>query len=153
MEDLRARFDGLSLPQRKRVHNLLCSQALKVWREFATRTEQLTYSDSIVGLSHTLEWNLPDEAFAAAFANEQKSDHIRDIAERYLEPIAALQDDDLQLPEAILFAYYAIYNAFSKYAQNATTDDWIIVNQALSVSPAEARSNLKNAIAEAERCL
>jgi hypothetical protein len=35
-----------------------------------------------------------------------------DVAQRYLEPITALQDDDLELPNHIELSYYAIYNLY-----------------------------------------
>jgi hypothetical protein len=67
------------------------------------------------------------------------------VAERYQEPIAALQDDDLTFPENITYAYYAIYNLFKKYAKIEVVDDWLIVNQSLSTEDdSEAWATLFN---------
>jgi hypothetical protein len=71
---------------------------------------------------------LPSDALAAA----RQARCSEEIAFRYREPIVAWQDEDLVFPENISFAYFAIYNLFNKYAQQAVIDDWLIVNQALS---------------------
>jgi hypothetical protein len=44
---------------------------------------------------------------------------LGNVAQRYLEPIAALQDEDLAFPDAVRFAYYALYNCFEKYVGRA----------------------------------
>ena len=62
-----------------------------------------------------------------------------DVDARYGEPITALHDDDLNLPESVRYAYYAIYNAFNKYARKENVDDWLIVNQALASEADESR--------------
>ena len=58
---------------------------------------------------------------------------------RYGEPRAALQDGDLEFPEAIGYAYDAVYNFFRKYGLGEDVDDWLIVNQAGSSDPDQAR--------------
>jgi hypothetical protein len=58
-----------------------------------------------------LDCGLPREALAAGRSGTDAAA----IGQRYLEPIAALQDDDLVLPEAAHFSYYAVYNAFERY--------------------------------------
>jgi hypothetical protein len=55
-----------------------------------------------------------------------------DVQARYREPIVALQDDDLELPEEIEYAYYAVYNLFLRHGLAEPIDDWLIVNQAVS---------------------
>ena len=42
-----------------------------------------------------------------------------------------MQDSDLEFPDPIKFAYYAIYNCFCRYALGEEIDPWVIVNQAL----------------------
>jgi hypothetical protein len=43
-----------------------------------------------------------------------------------------MQDDDLEFPDAIQFAYYAVYNCFRRHALVEEIDPWLIVNQALA---------------------
>lgn len=62
-----------------------------------------------------------------------------DGAQHYLEPIAALQDDDLQLPGHVELASYAIYNLFRSAAAGAAIDAWLMVNQALGADEAPAQ--------------
>jgi len=52
---------------------------------------------------------------------------------RYKEPIISIQDNDLSFPKNIEYGYYSIYNLFQKYTQAKNVDDWLIVNQALSI--------------------
>lgn len=147
--DLMDDFHTLPAAARKRVHRYLCRMALEVWNDYTAASGPIRYSDSVVGMAHTVESQLPTEAFQAAF--DSSDDVAAAIAQRYLEPIAALQDFDLELPDKIQFAYYAIYNAFRKYAAGESTDDWLIVNQALSAMPANAdiRALLDTAIKQA----
>lgn len=53
-----------------------------------------------------------------------------------------MQDDDLTFPDPIEFAYYALYNLFSRYTQQEPIDDWLIVNQALSSEEDESQWQL-----------
>ena len=82
----------------------------------------------VCGTSQELDIELPIKAYRAAFKKKKSSS----INQSYLEPIIAMQDDDLEFPEHIEYAYYSIYNLYEKYGQGAEMDDWIIVNQALS---------------------
>ncbi len=147
-ENLAQEFLRLSAERRKRVHQILCSEALNVWARFSAQEDKLTYADSVVGLVHEVDFQLPIDAFRAAFTwcSEDKSDAI---AQRYLEPISALQDSDLEFPEPVLMGYYAIYNAFCKYARQENTDDWLIVNQALATDVNNAREMLNSALRQA----
>ena len=59
--------------------------------------------------------------------------------------------NDLEFPDPVEYAYYAIYNLFRKYVQGRELDDWLIVNQALSSSdrPLEWEIQLGVAIRDA----
>ncbi|MFE3759550.1 hypothetical protein ACFXO9_35055 [Nocardia tengchongensis] len=92
-----------------------------------------------------MDVELPADALRSARAGVD----LADIGNRYLEPITALQDDDLTFPDPVEFAYYAIYNCFSKYSRGDDIPDWLIVNQALSVHHhSEVASRLTRAIAD-----
>ena len=129
--NLRECFLALPPDSRRRVHQYLCARALEVWERFAADAGKIRYMDSVVGLAHTVDLRLPADAFQAAFGEPDEAT-VAAIDRRYLEPITALQDDDVEFPDEIGYAYYAIYNAFERHARGAATDDWVICNQALS---------------------
>lgn len=125
----------------------MCADALPVWIGYVRgRSAVLRYRDSVVGMRHDVDVELPGDALRSACAGAD----LTEVGERYLEPISALQDDDLAFPDPIEFAYYAMYNCFRRYARGDAIDDWVIVNQALSAHDVdEAASRLTRAIAAA----
>ncbi|MFE1592052.1 hypothetical protein [Nocardia sp. NPDC058705] len=70
-------------------------------------------------MRHHVDVDLPSHALRAARAGVDSTD----IGGRYLEPITALQDDDLAFPDSVELAYYAIYNCFRKYVRGDDLDD------------------------------
>lgn len=144
LPDLRAAFEALDKPRRRTVQFALCCHALGVWEAYVRRYGPVEYVDSVVGLYHCVDSTLPRDALASAEAGVDRAS----VAQRYLEPIAALQDDDLELPGQIELAYYAIYNLYRSAIEGAAIDEWIIVNQALSTEedPALWRMLLADAL-------
>lgn len=128
LENMPMEFFLLDASQRRTVHFMLCENALEIWNGFIQAQEQIEYVESIAGTHQVVDIHLPQEALQAAIRSERS----QEIARRYLEPITALQDDDLEFPEAFTFSYYAIYNLFKKYALHEQVEDWLIVNQALA---------------------
>lgn len=128
-------FDSLKPEQKRAVHFLLCEQALKTWQDFVASRSPIHYAESVCGTKQVVDSTLPQDAFRAAQCGQDTAK----VAQRYLEPIAALQDGDLQFAKSIEFTYYAIYNLFLKYACREDIDDWLIVNQALASEPDEAQ--------------
>lgn len=139
-------FFQLGADGRRLVHLSLCEDALLVWNDYVQgKPAALRYRDSVVGMWHRVDVELPGDALRAAGAGEG----VADIGKRYLEPIAALQDDDLAFPDSVELGYYAIYNCFCKYVRGDDVSDWLIVNQALSVlPPSEVAERLTRAIDE-----
>ena len=122
------RFFALSPAQRRVVHELLVERALAKWNAYAEKEGEIRYRESVTGTQQTVDASLP----AHALASVRSGQDVAAIAERYGEPITAMQDQDLSLPEPIAFAYYAIYNFFRRYARHQEIDDWLLVNQACS---------------------
>ncbi|MGY0498619.1 hypothetical protein ACWZHB_09005 [Nocardia sp. FBN12] len=123
-------FFQLGAERRRQVHLALCADALRAWIGFVQEEPaRLRYRDSVVGMWHHVDVELPAHALRAARAGVD----LAEVGSRYLEPITALQDDDLAFPDPVEFAYYAIYNCFRKYVRGDDIPDWLIVNQALSV--------------------
>ncbi|MFI6869929.1 hypothetical protein [Nocardia sp. NPDC050406] len=141
------RFSRLAADHRRQVHLSLCEDALLAWTGYARRNRAaLRYRDAVVGMRHHVDVDLPADALRAVEAGVDSAG----VGDRYLEPITALQDDDLSFPEPIEFAYYAIYNCFRKYVRADDIPDWLIVNQALSIhDDHEVAERLTRAI---ERC-
>jgi len=147
MQVLAKQFRELSTAEKRCVHLFLGKHALSKWREYCATHRRLTYVETVCGTHQTLDTGLPADAFDSAIAGHD----IKRVGKRYQEPIAAMQDDDLILPDPIAFAYYTLYNLFNKYAEMEPVDDWLIVNQALSTELEETnwQSLLEAAIKEA----
>jgi hypothetical protein len=127
------RFFDLPKEAKRRVQVDLCRRALTVWEEHVRLTPDLSYVEGVVGTRQEVDGSLPRAALEVVAAMEASPA----VAERYLEPITALNDRDLELPEPVEYAYCAVYNLFRKYAGGSDVDDWLIVNQALSAYPQE----------------
>lgn len=121
-------FIDLVNEKKRIVHFELCRNALEVLNKYFSAIGKIEYVETVVGAKHTVDKKLPGDAFLSA---ENGKDMYKS-EKRFVEPIVALQDEDISFPENIEFAYYAIYNLFRKYALGAKVDDWLIVNQALS---------------------
>lgn len=132
MEDLIAAFWSLSPSGRFHVQQLLCRHALAAWQGYVRAHSPIHYIESVVGSSQTVDERLPADALRAAAAGEDSAD----VDRRYREPIAALQDGDLEFPPPIEYSYYAIYNLFRRHVMGVSqVDEWLVVNQALSSNP------------------
>jgi len=109
----------------------------------------ISYLETVVGTTQKVDSDLPRDAFECA----KQGRDLFNVRERYVEPIVAMQDFDLEFPDPIEFAYYAIYNLFRKYTGTEDVDDWLIVNQALASAPDETKCTalLAAAIDEALR--
>ncbi len=130
MQSLHDQFLALDAAGRRAVHFELCEFALHRWWAFVEQAAPIRYVETVVGTEQLVDTRLPDDALACAQAGED----TRRVAVRYREPVAALQDDDLEFPDPVEYAYYALYNLFRKYVLGQAIDDWLIVNQALSSS-------------------
>jgi hypothetical protein len=148
LPDLRAAFGGLDGTSRCAVQLALCRHALGVWEAYLGGYGPVEYVDSVVGLHHSIDSALPRDALASVEVGVDRAG----VGQRYLEPIAALQDDDLELPDHVELAYYAIYNLYRSAVEGAAIDDWLIVNQALSAEeePAMWRILLADALQAAQ---
>ena len=124
-----ARFLGLSAECKKAVQIDLCKQALSIWNSFCDEKDRsLKYIETVCGTEQVVDVSLPSAAVEAVL---EGSDSAR-VESRYKEPIVAMQDDDLILPDNIELGYYSIYNLFRRYISSGCEDDWLIANQALS---------------------
>ena len=127
--------------KQKNIQIILCEGALRVWEQLVPCNR--VYRESVIGSKQVLEATLPRDALAVVM-----SDGPCDSVEaRYREPLAALQDDDISLPDQAEFAFYAIRNLFAAHALHKVVDPWLIANQALSsIGEENAISALEEAL-------
>lgn len=135
------RYFELSLQQQRQVQFALCEQALLVWESVCS--DEIQYRESVAGTIQKLDLALPREALLATKSGAAAPE----IESRYLEPLAALQDEDLALPPKAEFAFYAIRNLFVSAVLKREVDAWLVPNQALSAIGEE------HAISALERAL
>jgi hypothetical protein len=130
----------------KAVHVALLSKAVAALERAYPPGGQTVYFENLCGTQQYLDHALPRDALEAV---ERGEDH-EDVRERYLEPLAALQEESLRLTDSLDYGYYAIYNAFRLHVLHETVDPWLIANQALSVLPEnQMREVLANAVSAA----
>lgn len=106
----------------------VCQFSLQVWGKYCLAHPNISYTDSVVGTSQSLDCGLPKRAFLAVENDSPNTD----IRGQYLEPITALQDDDLELSASAEFAYYSIYNLYKKYCLHEDVDALLILKQGMS---------------------
>lgn len=138
-----------SLPKegKKRVQIALCSRAYEAWLCHATDLGPVEYRESVAGTMQQVDRGLPRDAIHAAATGRDDTS----VEQRYLEPLAAMQDGDLGWSAAMDTAYYAIFNLYQFHVAEKLTDSWVIVNQALSALGEEnAAENLRAAVEYAE---
>lgn len=142
--DLQEEFLNLSSEKKRFVQFELCENALEILENYYAESGEIRYVEGVVGTLQIVDAKLLSDAFNSA----QQGKNLHDTDYRFAEPIAALQDDDLEFPDNIELAFYSIYNLFQKYVVNRKIDDWLIVNQALSaeIEPKKWKEMLKSAI-------
>ena len=141
MDSSASTFLAMSANQQRVVHLRLLERAVSVWEEHYPPNSCPTYQETVTGTIQELDVGLPREALTAI----HKLCDLANIAGRYREPIVALQDDDLELPDPVEFAYYAVYNAFRLHVLGRDIDPWLVVNQALSAVGLEQASTVLDA--------
>lgn len=122
------KFHSLNEQEKKNVHILLCEHAVQQWNQYVKENQYIKYTDSVVGLNHVVDNSLLEDALKSVKCNVDSSD----VESRFEEPIAAIDDDDLILPEHIRSSFLALYNLFEKYALSHSVDDSVILNFAVS---------------------
>ncbi|MCK5543490.1 MAG: hypothetical protein KAI40_12440 [Desulfobacterales bacterium] len=143
MHPIAERYFSLNKEKQKQVHIWLCCLAYEKWLAYVTERKLVNYQESVCGTIQIIDYSLPKEAITTV--KNGKDDN--DIASRYQEPIAAIQDEDLKFSDDMELAYYAIYNLFNFHIKKSLDDSWLIVNQALAgLGEEDAMVNLKTAI-------
>lgn len=146
MKHLADQFFSLGSEQKRLAILLLAKRALHSWRNHFPEGAHLQYQESITGSTQIVELNLPEDAIKEV----ESSTFDAGVAERFKEPIVALQDMDLELPEQAELAYYGIYNAHRLFKQQANIEEKLVLNQLLSALPDDLmEKSFREAINEA----
>lgn len=119
-------YCNLSPDQQQRVQIVLCVRALAVWEALVPAT--IDYHESVAGTRQQFDASVP----RAALGVVQSGQHDHALDALYREPLAALQDEDVALPDKALFAYYAIRNLYVANALQRPLDGSLVVHQALA---------------------
>lgn len=128
-----ARYRQLTPDQQRDVDLRLCALALPVWEAYCAAHAPLDYIESVVGTRQRVETALPAEALTLLRQPVADPERLKAVAYRYREPIVALQDLDLEWPDPVEMAYYAIYNALRRHGLGQQVDAEVIVRQVLSL--------------------
>jgi hypothetical protein len=133
-----------SLSKDKKFHLAieLLKHAIPIWESY-TVGNKITYRDSVAGLKHTVEIDLLRDTIEA-IEQKLKSDvqifqsdwKIKNLHTQFIDPIVAIQDDDWQLPDAVLKTFYSVYNLIEAFTENEETvfgdsTIYVSINQAI----------------------
>ena len=146
MEDLVATYLSLSPGRQKVVQMALLEHALQAFEGAYPRHGRTEYFESVCGTRQQFDHSLPSDAIWCITVSKD----VANAGARFGEPICAMQERDIELPERLAFAYYSIYNAFRLHVGAEPIDPWLVVNQALAVYPEQEMAGaLARAIDEA----
>ena len=134
MHELVVKFKNLSADETKKAHVRACAYSVSAWDKFCANGRNLTYKDSVVFLTHSVDKSLLNSALQAVIDN-----HSDGLLDSFLEPINALEEMDWTPGQNIEYAFYSIYNLYKKYCHKEEIDNWLIINQALSSESDETK--------------
>jgi len=111
-------IDSLPKEEQFQVAIHLAKKCLLIWNHYA-RESQLSYRDSVVGLSHTVDQQLLQNTIEMVEEYLRLNDSAKlldgkkkllEIRGRFEDPTVALQDTDWELPDQVQKVFYAVYN-------------------------------------------
>lgn len=128
MHPVAKRYLSLSERQKRAVDIQLCEFALTKWKRYMEQNSHIRYIEHVSGTDQEIDPTIPIDALESV----RDGADVKSVAQRYLEPITALKDGDVELPAEIECAYYAIYNLYRKAIGDEEIDQWLVVNQAIT---------------------
>jgi hypothetical protein len=139
--EVREALDALDAGRRARCFVLLCEPCLEHVRKYFADPRNRKYRDSVVGLGHEVDVDLPVRALSVIRAARgiPSASVLDSLIVDYQEPITAHQDNDLRISdERAEYAYLAIYNLIRSCKNpNDKAIAWLVVCQALSATGPE----------------
>ena len=110
--------NSLSKDRQFEVAIRLTKLTLPIWNNYVN-TNPLTYRDTVVGLTHTVDKEILKDTIDAVegYLNSTKikkiiggTSELKKIRRQFDDPIVALQDLDWELPYEVQTTFYAVYN-------------------------------------------
>ncbi len=111
-------MDSLPKDGQFKIAIRLTKLALPIWENYADKNS-LTYRDTVIGLTHTVEKKILKDTIDAVekYLNSNKIEkfigvksELTEIRRQFDDPIVALQDTDWELPNEVQKTFYAVYN-------------------------------------------
>ena len=134
--EIRQAFEALDPASRACTLASLCEPCLQSIRQYFGNTPNREYRDSIVGIRHVVDVELPVRALSAIrSAGGVPSKPVLDsLLADYQEPMTAHQDADLRFSDVRAeYAYLAVYNLVRSCRDPLDNDlAWLVVRQVLS---------------------
>ena len=132
-----------NLPKKKRIVLAIkfAKLGIPIWERYA-KDNDLTYRDTVVGLTHSVEVSLLQRSISSVEkylgSNEMKrffngKRNIIKLRREFDEPIVALQDFDWTLPDEIQLVFYAVYNLLDAFLLNNKSSAYTSINQSIEV--------------------
>eukprot|EP00163_Fabomonas_tropica_P009530 TRINITY_DN1934_c0_g1_i6.p1 TRINITY_DN1934_c0_g1~~TRINITY_DN1934_c0_g1_i6.p1 ORF type:complete len:118 (+),score=12.19 TRINITY_DN1934_c0_g1_i6:78-431(+) len=113
--DVPVKFGALPHAQRIGIASELARLAVIRWHMYLDKYGPYRYMEGVVGTFHTMEDSLPADAYAQSVGilggqgtGVFSRPRLGWIGKRYQEPVVAMQDDDIELPSEVEYAYYAV---------------------------------------------
>lgn len=133
----------------------LAKMSLPIWDEFASRN-LLSYKDSIVGLTHSVNKKLLSETLLEiesclrlnpSHSTVTDNEKLIELHGEFEEPLVAIQDFDWKLPFEVEKTFYSVYNLLESINGNKQTFQgeltlYLSVNQAIDAL--ESSGSLKS---------
>jgi hypothetical protein len=115
---LQERVDSLPKDKQFDLAIRLVKETFPIWDNYANKNK-LTYQDSVVGMSHTVDRNLIRTTVDAIhrFINTNRINkliikklELLTLSRQFDDPIVSLQDSDWELPLEVQKTFYAVHN-------------------------------------------
>ena len=147
--NLESKLVGLSDDLRVLYLAELCGEFVPAIRRYFRFPWRRRYTDSVVGMVHRVDVDLPQRALETVLAPDdpRKLEEVERLLAEYREPIVAMQDMDLEIKSNQAdYGYLAIYNLLRLCeAPSDVETGWIVAKQALSAVLPEGLSEEEEA--------
>lgn len=139
--DIRQAFEALDPDGRASALASLCEPCLQSIRQYFANPANSEYRDSIVGIRHVLDVELPVRALSAirSAGGVPSKPVLESLLADYQEPMTAHQDADLRFSDVRAeYAYLAVYNLVRSCRDPLDNElAWLVVRQVLSAMAPE----------------
>ena len=151
---LQQQIDKLDYQSQIKLCLKLTNLACDVWNNYS-KGKTVNYVDSVVGLKHNIQPDLLNRTVQEVSKINFNQKQINKLKKEFQDPIIAIQDLDLELPNPVEKAFHSVHNLLElkpKLKQTIFGDNYpyLIINQAidsLSSSKTKTDEEIKNILA------